>query len=62
MEIEYSMADIVYLITDNEQLPRIVVGINVRPGAVTYILNQATEVSEHYGFEITAEFDVLKNI
>lgn len=59
----FELKEHVYLITDTEQLERIVVGIYVTPGGtLTYTLTCGGEESEHYDFEISAEFDTLKKV
>jgi hypothetical protein len=59
--ISFSIGQIVYLKTDNEQNPRMVVGINIRPNnQVIYILNHGTDDSGHYDIEISEERDIIK--
>lgn len=50
---EYSFGDIVYLKTDVNQLPRMVIGYFITPELTQYKLICSTEESYHYGFEIT---------
>ena len=59
MKSKTELGQIVYLITDNEQLPRIVTGIKFSlGGGVVYYLNNGTQESMHY----EAEFSENKNI
>ena len=52
----HEIGDIVYLKTDQDQLPRIVVAIEVyKQGELLYSLMQGTIRSPHYDFEITTE-------
>jgi hypothetical protein len=58
---EFEIGQIVYLKTDPEQLERIVFGILVfGKSEVIYKLTAGTLNSEHYGFEISTDKDVLK--
>jgi hypothetical protein len=56
---EYNFGDIVFLITDQDQLPRIVTGIFITPLGVTYGLNYADSQSEHFPLEFTKERQVF---
>lgn len=49
---KYEIGNIVYLKVDPEQYPRIVVGINIRPEGITYVLKDDYMESEHYEMEI----------
>lgn len=52
---KYSIGQTVYLITDDEQLPRLVTGLVLGPASVTYELSCGVALSRHYDFEITIE-------
>lgn len=57
---QFNFEQIVYLKTDRDQNPRIVVSIQVNNGGVLlYRLCCGTHDSWHYEFEITPEKDVL---
>lgn len=57
---EFEIEDIVYLRTDVDQLPRIIVSFEVfKNGEILYKLNQRTISSYHYGFELSRTKDVL---
>jgi len=59
-EIEFKIKETVYLLTDKEQKPRLVTGIQLRPfNSVTYGLTEGTNETWHYGFEINKERDVI---
>ena len=58
--IEYNFGDIVYLITDCDQEERMVTGVNLRPGSVTYGLSFSSGESFHYAIEISKEKNILK--
>jgi hypothetical protein len=58
----FFIKDVVYLRTDKEQCPRIVTGITIREGSVTYGLSHGAAESWHYGFEITKEENLLTKI
>ncbi|MBO0947303.1 hypothetical protein [Fibrella forsythiae] len=53
------MKQIVYLVTDKEQLPRMVTAIKVTPDCLLYELSQAQNMSTHYDFEISPKLDVM---
>lgn len=50
----------VYLVTDSDQIERIVTEILVRSNALQYYLMQATVGSWHYDFEISEERNIVK--
>lgn len=57
---EYDFGDIVYLKTDREQLPRIVVCILCyKAGELLYTLICGTVKSDHYDYEISKEVNIL---
>ena len=52
MTVKYSIGQIVYLKTDEDQSPRMVTGIHLRPGSAAYSLSYGTSESTHYEIEI----------
>lgn len=58
IEIEHEEGEIVYLVTDKDQLPRVVVGYDLRRNRLRYYLNQAEEQTCHNGFEISKDRNV----
>ena len=57
-DIEYKIGDLVYLVTDVEQYPRMITGIGLRANNnVTYCLALGAIESWHYPIEISAEKD-----
>jgi hypothetical protein len=56
---KFSIGQIVYLVTDSEQLKRIVSRIIVTPTGLVYELNSGVVQSSHYDFEISDEINVL---
>jgi len=57
---KYSFGQTVYLITDQEQLPRVVTGIRINPyKTLLYYLSGGTQETVHYDFEISAEKNLL---
>ncbi len=56
LELSHKRGDIVYLKTDTEQNPYIVIGYLIEDG-IKYILSQCGEVSYHWDFEINKELD-----
>lgn len=55
----YAIGQIVYLITDTDQKPRIVIGFAVFIGTIKYIIGQSEDDSSHYDFEISATKNIL---
>lgn len=56
---KFSIGEIVYLVTDDEQKPRIVTYIKIKPGgSVSYELTNGAFCSEHYEFELSAEENI----
>lgn len=50
----FDFGDIVYLITDREQLPRVVTAIEIyKAGEILYKLASGSQTSYHYDFEIS---------
>lgn len=63
MEInnEYNLGEIVYIKTDEKQLPRIVVSILVMFGGIKYLLGCGTDTDYSYAQEISKEKSFLTN-
>jgi hypothetical protein len=60
---EHNIGDTAYLVTDPEQMPRLVTGILLKPNdLIEYELAWCEGVSYHYGFEIIKEQDLLKKM
>jgi len=57
---KFKIGEDAYLCTDIEQLRRIVTGITIREGCISYALGYGAGESWHYAFEITAERDIVK--
>lgn len=58
---KYDVGQMLVLVTDPEQLERIVVGYSVIPGnIVLYRVCLGTTTSEHYEFELAEQPDILK--
>jgi len=62
MKPEFNLTDIVFLITDPEQLERIVTCIKQTPLGYSYSLSQGTMESEHYACEISKEKNIIKTL
>lgn len=52
---DFNIEDIVYLKHDIEQKPRIVYAITISKTELMYELISGTEVSTHYGFELSTD-------
>ena len=59
LKFEYKEGAIVYLITDPDQLKRIVIGYDVRLDQVRYWLRCEVEETLHYSIEISSTPDIV---
>jgi hypothetical protein len=57
---KYAIGDIVYLVTDMEQIPRMVYCFLVYENSIVYRLCAGTTTSEHYDFEISPDKVVVQ--
>ena len=55
IETKFNLSEIVYLITDNEQLERIITGITISHNQIIYRLACSIVESWHYEFEFVKE-------
>ncbi len=62
IETNYNIGDMVYLITDIDQYPRMVSRIEIRPGSTIYCLVFGSTESWHFEIEMQIEKDVMKAI
>lgn len=53
LEVAFNIEDVVYLKSDPDRLPRIVIRYTVSKYSTIYELSLADRVSTHYDFEIT---------
>ena len=56
---KYDFGQIVYLLTDKEQLPRIVTSIKLLKNYLIYELTTGIIVTQHYDFEISETINEL---
>ncbi|WP_421977850.1 hypothetical protein [Roseivirga seohaensis] len=56
---EFSLGQTVYLKTDDEQKPRMISGMMIRPGSIQYAVNSGATESWHYDIEISVDRDIL---
>ncbi len=59
IESEYSLGQIVYLKTDTDQRPGIIIGICIRPGGLLYDIQRSTSSDWYYAIELSATKDIL---
>ena len=55
VDCKYNIGDFVYLLTDEEQSPRIITSIQINPSGLLYRLSRGTEETWHYDIEIIKE-------
>lgn len=58
----YEIGQTVYLVTEKEQLPRLVIAIIVNKYDLLYELINTTTTSRHYDYEITDTKNVLADV
>jgi hypothetical protein len=56
---KYNFGDILYLKMDDQQRPRLLTAVNIRPQGVLYELSGGPGASWHNDFEITIEANIL---
>ena len=59
IENKYNIGETVYLVTDEDQKPRIVTGINVTGTGIRYNLVNGVTDTYHYELEMSAEKNIL---
>ena len=59
MNTKYNIGDIVFLKTDNQQIPRIVTGILIRPNGYLFYPSKCESETLHYEIEISMEVNQL---
>lgn len=63
IETNFDIGEIVYLITDNEQLGRMITAIKITGNNnVTYLLSYGTSETWHYEIEFSLEENIIKRI
>lgn len=55
IENKYNIGDVVFLLTDVEQLNRIITGIIIRPNSILYYVSCGSTETLHYDLEIILE-------
>ena len=56
---KFEIGETVYLVTDKEQIPRMVTAFIVDKGTTLYEVINTTTTSRHYDFELSNEINVL---
>lgn len=57
---KYNLGEVLYLVTDRDQLKRIVTGIVYCPdNSILYEVINGTLASKHYDFELSRELDTI---
>lgn len=51
----FNVSEVVYVKHDIDQLPRMITGIIIRMDSVCYELSSGTNISNHFGYELTKE-------
>lgn len=57
--LEFQIGQVVYLVTDPEQLERMVYSYTINNREVIYNLTQGTTTSGHFNFEISTEKKII---
>lgn len=58
-DVEHDCGEMVYLKSDPDQIPRVVVGYELRDNRIRYILRQETTECVHQDIEISKKEDVI---
>lgn len=61
-QIHFSIGQTVYLKTDPEQKERMVIGIDIRPNGIMYLLSLGDFSSYHFDLEISKDKDLIKGL
>lgn len=61
IDSKYEIGQTVFLITDTDQLSRIVTSITITKRDIVYSVQQGTIESRHYDYEMSAEKNILIN-
>lgn len=59
IENKFKLKQVVYLKTDQDQKPRIVTSITIKPNDLLYEVSCGSDASDHFDFEMSAEKDVM---
>lgn len=62
LDTKFDISQTVYLLTDIEQVPRMVYGYEITQGCILYMLCVGVTTSKHFDFEISESKDVLKSV
>ena len=55
VENKYNIGDVVFLLTDIDQVKRIITGIIIRPNSILYYVSCGSAETLHYDLEIILE-------
>lgn len=56
---KYDFGQMVYLITDKDQLPRMITGLLIKPTHIMYEISQGTQSCWAAAIELSSEINVL---
>ena len=59
IENKFEIGQTVYLVTDSDQLPRLVYGFEITQGSIIYMLCIGTITSNHFDFEISEQENII---
>jgi hypothetical protein len=57
---KYDIGSLVYLVTDSEQLDRMITGIKINPSGLVYTLAEGTNETFHYEIELSDKRNIIK--
>lgn len=55
LDNKFDIGETVYIINDQDQLPRIITGMEISQKEIIYVLYQSTSLSRHFDFELAKE-------
>lgn len=59
---KFAIGELVYLVTDADQSPRMITGIMLRPNSASYECSFGIVSSDHYEIELTREPNIVKRL
>lgn len=58
IQTKYKIGDVVFLITDIGQLPRLITGVLIRPSGISFYLSAGDVETHHYQIEFVRDKNI----
>lgn len=62
LENKFDIGQIVYITTDADQLPRLIIQLKITPSGIIYVCQHGTSGSEHYDIELSSDKNLVSAI